>query len=122
VTTVIVRFEGLDQHEARTDGDQVSQDATVRFALEAEGRTYPGLSATSRITAGSTPDEVVFETSPPSGYDGPMHHLAFGDCVERYVRSLIGPAGRGINMPWASAIQMSDNKFDLPADCSFEAG
>ena len=121
-TTVTVHLASIlqDRQDLGTADDHMV--STVYFAIEADGRTWPGLEANVKTPAGAGNADVPLEVELPAGYDGPMNYGAFRDGVERYYRTSFGHGGRAINVgPGVVGLRMRNNRFILPSDFTFEA-
>lgn len=92
----------------------------VFFDLEIGGQIHRGLHADLKQVVGSHFETGDIEVGKPEGYPGPFNHVAFRDAAESYFRSLVGAAGRGIQIKGASKVRMMNNTFDFCQISEFE--
>lgn len=92
--------------------------STVYFSIDAGGRSWPGLEATVKQTAGSSYRDEPLEVELPAAYDGPMNYAAFRECVEAYYRSAFD---RAIHLGPGASVRMRNTRIAVGQTCSFDA-
>ena len=103
---------------ARDDAHVVS---VIQFNMQIGDRQVRDLSVEVRQPYGTDFESEPLEVSKISGdYHGPWNHSGFADLCERYYRSLIGSAGRGIRIGGGGDIRMRNNTFGMPQQAELE--
>jgi hypothetical protein len=94
----------------------------VFFDLLVDGEPKGSFHADVKLVVGGSYETDSLEVGRPAGYRGPFDHGRFAELVTKYIRQLVGSAGRGIRLgPGAQNIRMTNNTFVAPASFTFEA-
>ncbi len=118
--TATIRFTMCIQDSQDYGSDDEHMVSRVFLDLEADGKRYANLTVDIKQTVGDNFETGQLEVAIPRGYDGSLNYAPFRDAVEKYFRSLVGSAGRGIRISGGSNIRMRDNTFSFPATDTFE--
>lgn len=118
--TATIRFRECIQDSQDFGSDDEHMVSRVFLDLEADDRSYPGLTVDIKQTVGSLYEEGPLEVAPPRGYDGSLNYAPFRQAVEAYYRSLVGSSGSGIRIgPGSSNIRMRNNRFASARTATF---
>jgi len=116
-----INFHKLLQDSQEYGSNDEFMISRVFFDLTVNGKTYKDLFSNIKQAVGGTFESSNFEVSYPTNYDGPFNYSDFQTLVEKYVRSIIGSRGSGINLSdSAKNIRMYNNTFNAPYTTEFE--
>ena len=108
-----ITFESVvqdSQDYATFEKSEAHMVSVIRFSMDIADKHFGGLSAEVRQPYGTDFESEPLEVGRISGgYRGPWNHAGFSELAERYYRSLIGSAGRGIRIQGGSNIRMRNN-------------
>src|ERR1700690_4156095 len=96
-----------DSQEYGSDNEHMA--ARVLFTLEVNGKNVGDYSADLKQTLGGDFETGSIEVGPPHAYDGPWNHANFADAASKYLRSLLGSHGTGIQTTNNMNIRMRNN-------------
>ena len=119
-----ITFESVvqdSQEYATFEKSEAHMVSVIRFSMDIADKHFGGLSAEVRQPYGTDFESEPLEVGRISGgYRGPWNHAGFSELAERYYRSLIGSAGRGIRIQGGSNIRMRNNSFGSRQEAELE--
>jgi hypothetical protein len=116
MATATVTFRAIEQDVHQDGGPDAQLLADVVLDLEAEGRTWVGLRARVKRSAGAGPEDPLEVGQPTGGgYRGSLDYAPFRRAIEDYYRAAFGPQGRAIRLPPGTRIRMEGSFVQLGA-------
>ncbi len=110
MSTARISFYKCIQDSQDYGSDDEHMISRVFFILDIGTKKFD-LHADIKQAVGSSYETGPIEVGLPKGYKGSFNYEAFRDAAEKYYRSLVGSAAKGINIQGGTNIRMRNNTF-----------